>query len=114
MERPRMALTTKTTQSTSYETILDMLISTDALGISYFTLAIDPDPNARYRILIGKLMNVVELELTAVWQLSLPHLTQGIYDGFKAGDEILIQHKTTSAAIEVKTGATLEFNEVIT
>jgi hypothetical protein len=76
-------------------------------------LSIDPDPDALYRIIIGKIMNVVELEITSIWTLELPHLTEGVYAGFHRGDRILIQHRSTSSNITVKSGVTLAFNEVI-
>jgi hypothetical protein len=113
MERPRFFLDTKATNSTSYETILDVQLSNDIEGLSYFSLAVDPDPKALYRILIGRILNVVEVELTAVWSLELPHLTSGVYLGFDAGDRILIQHRSTDPTVTVKTGATLAFNEVV-
>jgi hypothetical protein len=113
MERPRVFLDTKTTNSTSYDTIFEVMISQDARGLSFFSLAIDPDPNALYRILIGNMLNVVEVELSAVWSLQLPHLTSGVYEGFRAGDRILVQHRSKSSTVTVKTGATLAFNEVI-
>jgi len=111
-ERPRFYLITSTTNNVNYETILDVGISTDARGISYFTIAMDPDPNALYRITIGSIMTVNELELTAVWSLELPHLTSGVYMGFRPGDRIVIQHRSPNATL-IKTGVTLAFNEVV-
>jgi hypothetical protein len=36
MERPRFFLKTETTNSTEYQTILDVEISSDAIGLSFF------------------------------------------------------------------------------
>jgi hypothetical protein len=82
MERPRIFLGTFTTSSTNYEPLVDVRISDDALGISYLTMAIDPDPNALYKIIVGRVMSVNETELTAVWSLHLPHLTYGFMTAF--------------------------------
>jgi len=112
-ERPRIFLTTTSTGSTKYENVLDVTISSDALGISYLSLAIDPDPNALYRIVIGSFFNVVDIELTAIWGLELPHLTSGFYPVLKRGDKIIIQHKTKDPTTIVKTSATLVVNEVV-
>ncbi|MEM1525130.1 MAG: hypothetical protein QW618_03200 [Nitrososphaerales archaeon] len=112
-ERPRLALETRSTNNTSYEDVIKLQLSPDIKGVSFLTLAIDPDPNARYRIIIARLLIVVDLELTAVWSISLPHLTSGVYEGFKPGDWIIIQHKSISSTVTVKTGATLQLNEVV-
>ena len=112
-ERPRIFLNTVSTGSTKYENVLDVTISSDALGISYLSLAIDPDPNALYRIIVGNLLSVVDIELTAIWGLELPHLTSGFYTMLKRGDKIIIQHKTKDPAVVVKTSATLVVNEVV-
>ena len=113
MERPRIFLKTVTTNETDYSTIVDIAISHDARGISYFSMAIDPDPKALYLIIIGNFLYEIDLELTAVWKLELPHLTFGIYSGFKAGDRIIVKHKTTDPNTAVKSSATVAFNEVI-
>jgi len=113
VERPRVFLGTKSTNKTDYESLVEVEISGDALGISYLTLAIDPDPNALYKVHLGRLMSVTELELTAVWSLLLPHLTFGYYAGLKPGDKILIAHRSKDPTITVKTGFTLAFNEVV-
>jgi hypothetical protein len=112
-ERPRIFLNTISTGNTRYEDVLNVTISSDALGISYLSLAIDPDPNALYRIVIGSFFNVVDMELTAIWGLELPHLTSGFYSMLKRGDKIIIQHKTKDPAVLVKTSATLVINEVV-
>jgi len=111
-ERPRMFLDTRTTASTEYVELLTVEISSNAKGVSYFVLSIDPDPNALYQIVIARMLNVNDLELTAIWTVSLPHLTAGVYEGFDAGDKIMIRHKTINAAITVKSGISCEFNEV--
>jgi hypothetical protein len=113
LERPRVFLGTRSTNKTDYEVLVEAEVSGDALGLSYLTLAIDPDPNAFYKIHLGSLMSVTELELTAVWSLMLPHLTYGYYAGFKAGDKILIAHRSKDPTVTVKTGFTLAFNEVV-
>lgn len=113
MERPRMFLDTKTTTSTSYVDLLVTKISNDAKGVCYFVLSIDPDPNALYQIMVARLLNENDLELTAIWTTTLPHLTKGVYEGFQAGDDIVVRHKTIDAAKEVKSGVSLEFNEVV-
>jgi len=113
LERPRVFLGTRTTNKTDYEVLVEVEISGDALGISYLTVAIDPDPNALYKIHLGRLMSVTELELTAVWSLLLPHLTYGYYTGFKPGDKILIAHRSKDPMTSIKTGYTLAFNEVV-
>lgn len=113
-ERPRIFLDTKTTNSTDYVDIVKIQISKDAKGVNYFILAIDPDPNALYQILISHLLEVTDLELTAIWQLVLPHLPDGrVYTGFKSGDRIIIRHKSRDATITVKTGFTMQFIEVV-
>jgi len=112
-ERPRLFLDTRTTNSTSYVTLLDAKIMEDAKGISYFSIGIDPDPNALYELHISKVLDAVELELTAMWGFELAHLTNGVYKGFEAGDHILVKHKSTDSAITIKTGITLAMNEVI-
>ena len=113
MERPRMLLDTKETNSTTYVDLASVKISDDAKGISYFVLSIDPDPNALYRIIIAKILDTVDLEVTAIWTVTFPHLTSGVYQGFRAGDTILIRHRTTNGAITVKSGISLAFNEVV-
>jgi len=106
-------LDTKTTNSTSYVALLDAKIMEDAKGLSYFSLAIDPDPSARYEIHVGKIMDVVDLELTAMWGVTLEHLSAGVYKGFDAGDRIVVRHKSTDGAITIKSGITLAMNEVV-
>lgn len=113
MERPRLFLDTRETDSTEYVELLDAKISEDVKGLSSFSLAIDPDPNALYEMHITRLIDVVDLELTAIWQVTLAHLTSGVYMGFLAADHIVVRHKTTDAAITVKTGITCAFNEVV-
>jgi len=114
MERPRIALVTLSTSSTTYVDLLNIEISKDALGVSYFVLSIDPDPKALYKIILARILETNDLEITAIWSVELPHITSGVYKGLKAGDKILIQHKTTDAAVTVKTGLALAFNEVVT
>lgn len=113
MERPRLFLQTKETNETEYQELLKAKISEDAKGLSYFSLAIDPDPNALYEMHIPRLLDVVDIELTAIWSVIFQHLTNGVYQGFRAADKILVKHKTTDGAVTVKTGITLAFNEVI-
>jgi len=116
VERPRIFLDTQSTTSREYVALLNVRISNDALGISYLTLAIDPDPNALYRIKIGKIFDVTDVELTAVWALELPHLTKGIYAGFGTGDPIFIAHRvkpTAPSETQIKTSFTCAFNEVV-
>jgi hypothetical protein len=116
LERPRIFLDTQVTSSYEYVAILNTRISNDALGISYLTLAIDPDPNALYRIKVGRIFDVTDIELTAVWSLILPHLTKGVYAGFRAGDPIFIAHRvrpTAPSETQIKTSFTCAFNEVI-
>ena len=112
MERPKFYLTTKTTDSTEYQIVLETEIAKDCKGVSFFTLAVDPDPNALYRIIVGKLMDVTELELTSIWSLNLPHLTTGVYKGLLPGDQIIVWHRSISPDLTVKTGVTCSFNEV--
>jgi len=113
MERPRLWLDTKETDQTTYQSLLDAKISEDVMGLSFFSLAIDPDPNALYEIHITRVFDGVELELTAIWQVTFAHLTQGVYTAFKAADHIIVKHKSTDAAVTVKSGITCAFNEVI-
>ncbi|MEM2197261.1 MAG: hypothetical protein QW290_09300 [Sulfolobales archaeon] len=113
MERPRIFLDTKSTNSTTYVDLLRVQLSPDIKGVSYFILAIDPDPKALYRIMITRILNVIDLELTAIWQVSLPHLTSGVYEGFEPNDYIIVQHKSTDPTVIVKSGVALEFNEVV-
>jgi len=111
-ERPRTFLNTLSTSSTSYVDLLATKISEDAKGLCYFVLSIDPDPNALYQIIIARMLNANDLELTAIWSVTLPHLTSGVYQGLNAGDQIIIRHKSATGA-SVKTGISLEFNEVV-
>jgi len=111
-ERPRLFLDTKETNSISYVELLAAEISMNAKGLSFFSLAIDPDPNARYEIHISRILDAVDLELTAMWGVTFEHLTSGVYQGFSAGDKIVVRHKSVNAAITVKTGITLAMNEV--
>ena len=113
MERPRLFLDTRETDSTEYVELLDAKISEDVIGLSFFSLAIDPDPNAVYEIHITRVLDAVNLELTAIWQVTFAHLTNGVYTAFKATDHIVVRHKTTDAAITVKSGITCAFNEVV-
>lgn len=112
MERPRLALETKTTTSTSYEDIVALKVSDNACGVSYFVLSIDPDPNALYQIIIAKMLHQNDLELTAIWTATLPHLTKGVYDGFLAGDSIIVRHKSTTG-VSIKSSVSLEMSEVV-
>jgi len=112
LERPRMYLDTKSTSSTDYVDLLVLKVSNDAKGVCYFVLSIDPDPNALYQIIVTRLLNQSELELTAIWTSQLPHLTAGVYEGFSAGDDIVIRHKSKTGAV-VKSAVSLEFNEVV-
>jgi len=112
MERPRTFLNTLTTSSTTYVDLLTTKISEDAKGLCYFVLSIDPDPNALYQIIIARMLNTNDLELTAIWSVTLPHLTSGVYQGLMAGDQIIIRHKSATGA-SVKTGISLEFSEVV-
>jgi len=112
LERPRTFLDTRTTSSTSYVDLLVLKISNDAKGVSYFVLSIDPDPNALYQILVAKILQQNDLELTAIWTTTLPHLTKGVYEGLNAGDDIVIRHKSATGAA-VKSGISLEMNEVV-
>jgi hypothetical protein len=114
VERPRLeGPRTVTTSSTTFEEILRLQLNPDILGISYLSMSIDPDPNARYRIMIGRLLRVEDEELTAIWSLVLPHLTQGFYKGLHAGDFIRIAHRSTNPAVTVKTSYALALNEVV-
>jgi len=92
--------------------LLVLKISNDAKGVCYFVLSIDPDPNALYQIIVTKILNQNNLELTAIWTTSLPHLTKGVYEGFHAGDDIVVRHKSATGA-EVKSAVSLELNEVV-
>ena len=113
MERARLFLDTKETDSTEYVELLDAKISEDVEGLSFFSLAIDPDPNALYEIHITRVFDGVNLELTAIWQVTFAHLTSGVYTAFKATDHIIVKHKSIEAATTVKSGITCAFNEVI-
>jgi len=113
VERPKVFLKTLSTNSTDYQDLVVVQISTDAQGVSFFVLSIDPDPDALYQILVANLLKEVDLEITAVWTLELAHLTCGVYKGFKAGDSIVVRHKSKSAAVTVKSGVSLAFNEVV-
>ena len=113
MERPRIFLLTKTTNSTDYEEVLSTTVSHDALGVSYFTLSVDPDPNALYQIIIGTIYNTAELEIRDIWTVELPHLTQGFYPGLGPGEAIIIRHRSKDPAITVETALTLAFTEVV-
>ncbi len=113
MERPRAALQTKSTNSTDYQPIIRLQLSPDIIGISYLTLGVEPDPNALYKIKVGKILDVIDLELTAIWSLELPHLTEGVYAGFDPNDMIEVWHKSTSSTVTVKSGATCALNEVV-
>jgi len=112
VERPRIFLDTRTTNQTTYQELLKLQISPDASGISYFVLSIDPDPNALYHIIIANSLNTNDLELTAIWTVALPHLTKGVYEGFHAGDNIIIRHKAITG-FTVKSGISLEMSEVV-
>lgn len=110
---PRTFLTTAdTSDTTNYDTVLDIQINPLAKGINYFNLSIDPDANALYNIFIAKVLVVRDLEITAIWSLTLPHIQDMLYDGFNPGDHIIVQHIATSLT-PITTGATLVFNEVI-
>ena len=113
MERPRLFLDSKETDSTEYVLLLDAKISEDVRGLSFFSLAIDPDPNALYEIHITRVIDAVDVELGAVWSVVFAHLTNGVYTAFKAADHIIVRHKTTEPPTPVKTGITCAFNEVI-
>ena len=113
MERPRLFIQTEETNETDYVELLDAKISEDVKGLAFFSLSIDPDPDARYEIHISKILDEVELELTAIWSVQFAHLTSGVYTAFKATDHIIIRHKSTDAAVTVKSGVTAAFNEVV-
>jgi hypothetical protein len=112
IERSRSFLKTASTTSTTYVTIVEAEVSRDAKGVSYLSLGVDPDPNALYLIALGRLLNMYDLELTAIWNLLLPHLPDGMYLELRPGDKFLIQHKSATG-VSVKTGLTLAFNEVV-
>jgi len=112
VERPRLFLDTKTTNSTDYVDLVSLQISGNAKGVSYLVLSIDPDPNALYQILIARMLNQNDLELTAIWQTVLPHLTKGVYEGLNAGDNIQVRHKSVSG-VAIKSAISLELNEVV-
>ena len=113
MEKPRMFLLTARTNSTDYVDILNTTVSLNARGVSYFTLGIDPDPNALYQIKIGTLYEAFDLEIPALWTVEYPHLTKGFYLGFKPGDAIIIRHRSKDPAITVQTSLTMAFTEVM-
>jgi len=113
IQRPRLFLDTFSTNSTAYVDLVKTKISEDALGVNFFTLAIDPDANALYNIIIGNIYKKIDLEITAIFKLELPMLRQGLYQGFYALVPIQVQHKTTDPAITVKTGLTLSLVEVL-
>jgi len=112
-ERPRLFLDTKTTSSTTYVELLSVEVARNAKGVSFLSLSIDPDPNALYEVHIGKVIDITELEMTAMWNVLLEHLTSGVYQGLDAGDPIVVKHRSINAAITVKSGITLAFNEVV-
>lgn len=109
---PRTLLTTVYTSDTNYETVFDIQINPLAKGINYFNISIDPDANALYNIIIAKLFVATDLEITAIWSLNLPFVQDMLYDGFSAGDHIIVQHRAKTLN-EITTGATLVFNEVL-
>lgn len=113
MEKPRVFLLTTSTNSTDYVDVLNTMVSPNVRGVSFFSLSIDPDPNALYQIIIGNLYNSVELKIPDIWTLELPHLTQGFYLGLRPGDAIIIRHRTKDPAITVETALTLAFTEVV-
>jgi len=113
MEKPRVFLLTTSTNSTDYVDVLNTTVSLNVRGVSYFSMSIDPDPNALYQIKIGKLYEAFDLKIPDIWTLELPHLTQGFYPGLNPGDAIIIRHRTKDPAITVETALTLAFTEVV-
>jgi hypothetical protein len=112
-ERPRLFLVTKEKAGATYEDVLIVEISPDAKGLSFFSLAVDPDPNARYEMHISNIYDCEDLELTAMWAVVFEHLTSGTYEGFKATDKIIIRHRSTDPNTTVKSCVTCAMSEVI-
>ena len=112
MERPRPFLATPTTTSQTYVPILNVTISNDAKGVSALDVGINPDPNALYSIIIGKIMSANELALLVIWDLHLAHIEKEWYQGLSQGDTIQILHRSPSGA-SITSGATIFLSEVV-
>jgi hypothetical protein len=104
--------TVYTETSTSYVTILDYKLPDDIIGSSGMNISIVPSALALYRLQIGDIVNLVDVKLPAIWELSLAHLTSGVYRNIKPGMRILIQHKSSDGS-SIQTGVTGLVYEVI-
>jgi len=81
------------------------------LETSRLLLAINPDPNASYRIQIGTLFYIDDSPISAVLNIDLPHLDSKVYLGLNPGDLITVLHRSPTGQ-EITTEAFLELNEV--
>lgn len=112
MERPRPFLVTPTTTSTAYVPCLSITVSNDAKGVSALDVGINPDPNALYQIIIGKIMNANELQIMVIWDLHMAHIDKGWYQGLTQGDVIQISHRSPTG-VSITSGVTVFLSEVV-
>lgn len=112
MERPRPFLVSVTTSSVTYVDLINTYVSNDAKGVSALYAGINPDPNAVYRIFIGKIMMVTDVALNVIWDLTMEHIDKGWYQGLTQGDPLLIQVRSPTG-VSTTTNATLYLSEVV-
>jgi hypothetical protein len=110
-EKPILRFNRATTDSKDFEEVISYRLSPITLGVSRLLLAINPDPNASYRISIGTLLNIDDSPISAVLNIDLPHLDSKVYTDLKPGDLIIVLHRSPTGK-EVTTEAFLELNEV--
>ena len=111
MEKPVLSYKRVATNKGDFEEVLSYRLSPGILGISRLLLSLNADPEARYRIQIGTLLNIEDSPICAVFNIDLPHLENKVYVGLNPGDYISIMHRSPSGTTVISE-AFLEINEV--
>jgi len=111
-ERSKTIAATDSTDQTDYVDLLKVQVSPDSKGVSFLDLRIYPDTNGVYRVFIAGLPVMSEISPGTTFRIQWPHLTNGVYQGLKPRDVILIQHRKGDGT-SIKSTASLTLSEVV-
>ena len=107
---PQIFTTTNT--ASNPVTIFSYQVPTDIQGVSALSISIVPSPLAYYKLYLGRIMQVGQTRLPAIWELKLEHLTSGVYANIFPGDVFLIQFWSPDGS-QVTTAVTGIVHEVL-
>ena len=83
-----------TSSTTSFEPIISFVLPQNLIGVRYFSISIDPNPDSLFNINIGSFLTAKNVRIFSIWNLQLPELETTYYAGFVPNDVITVEHKS--------------------